>query len=129
VISQLKLRAGNVRLYDLAIDETDGGIEEGNDPKRAGPSSAELYSYPRENWQFASLVQFHVLSEASRRLRFEAQNLEGIHRCCCLSATSTHAGVPSLLLADDSRHAQDLPSESFCSLRIRNMEVIDQIYI
>jgi hypothetical protein len=64
----------------------------------------------RGNWQFASLVPFHVLFAASQRVRFETQNSEGIHQCCCLSATVALHGQPFLLSAADSRRAHDLPA-------------------
>jgi hypothetical protein len=39
------------------------------------------------------------------------------------------AEMPSLLSADDFRRVHDLPSESSWALRIRNVQVIDQIGI
>ena len=59
-----------------------------------------LYSYLIGIRQFASLGPFRVMSAASRRLRFGTRNSEGVHRCCCLSATSNPAEKPLLLSAD-----------------------------
>src|ERR1700679_20601 len=83
----------------------------------------------RENWQFASLVPFHVLSAASRRVRFKLSARKASIDVVAYPRRSTMQKPRRCCWPMIPDEPNDLPSELSCVLRIRNAQVIDRICI